>query len=69
MKKSKWEEGLSKDNNKTNNSNSETVYKGLNVTNNYFCYKCGAVMTTIEDKNQHDLIEKNKENEQTDEAR
>ncbi|MDQ4073759.1 MAG: hypothetical protein M3162_05570 [Thermoproteota archaeon] len=64
MKKSKGEENLNvKDSNKINNSHEETVYKGVKVTNSYFCYKCGAVMTTIEDKNQHDLIEKNIENE------
>ncbi len=69
MKKSKGEESLSvKDSNKINNSHAETGYIIVKATNSYFCYKCGAIMTTIEDKNQHDLIEKNKENEYTSET-
>ncbi len=28
-----------------------------NLTSNYFCFDCGAVLTTIEDKKQHELIE------------
>ena len=27
------------------------------LTSNYFCFDCGAVLTTIEDKKQHELIE------------
>jgi len=31
------------------------------VTNSYFCFECGAIMTTAEDKRQHDLAETVKE--------
>lgn len=45
-------------------SNTNQANRGL--TGNYFCFDCGAIMTTIEDKNQHILIEeerhKNQEN-------
>lgn len=27
------------------------------LTGNYFCFDCGAIMTTLEDKHQHSLIE------------
>lgn len=27
------------------------------LTSNYFCFDCGAILTTIDDKKQHDLIE------------
>lgn len=27
------------------------------LTSNYFCFECGSVFTTIEDKKQHELIE------------
>jgi hypothetical protein len=27
------------------------------LTSNYFCFDCGSVFTTIEDKKQHELIE------------
>ena len=27
------------------------------LTSNYFCFDCGAVLTTIEDKKQHELFE------------
>ena len=31
-------------------------------TSNYFCFDCGAVLTTIEDKKQHELIETERKN-------
>ena len=31
-------------------------------TSNYFCFDCGAVLTTIEDKKQHALIEIERKN-------
>ena len=33
-----------------------------NITSNYFCFDCGAIMTTIEDKEQHLLIESERRN-------
>ncbi|MER5174383.1 MAG: hypothetical protein ABJB76_01975 [Candidatus Nitrosocosmicus sp.] len=27
------------------------------ITNSYFCFICGSIMTTEEDKKQHDLVE------------
>ena len=35
------------------------------LTSNYFCFDCGAVLTTLEDKKQHELfeIETNKRND------
>ena len=30
------------------------------ITNSYFCFECGAIMTTKEDKEQHEMIEKGK---------
>jgi hypothetical protein len=27
------------------------------ITNSYFCYECGAIMTTKEDKKQHEKVE------------
>ena len=30
------------------------------ITNSYFCFKCGAIMTTKEDKKQHEYFELNK---------
>jgi hypothetical protein len=27
------------------------------LTNSYFCFECGAIMTTKEDKKQHEMIE------------
>ena len=32
------------------------------LTSNYFCFDCGAVLTTIEDKKQHELIEIERKN-------
>jgi hypothetical protein len=34
------------------------------ITNSYFCFECGAIMTTKEDKKQHELIESNKKTNQ-----
>jgi hypothetical protein len=28
------------------------------ITSNYFCFDCGAIWTTVEDKEQHLIIEK-----------
>jgi len=30
------------------------------ITGSYFCFECGAIMTTREDKRQHELFESNK---------
>jgi hypothetical protein len=30
------------------------------ITNSYFCFECGAIMTTKEDKKQHEMIEMGK---------
>jgi hypothetical protein len=27
------------------------------ITNSYFCFECGAIMTTKEDKKQHEKVE------------
>ena len=32
------------------------------LTSNYFCFDCGAVLTTTEDKKQHELIEIERKN-------
>ena len=32
------------------------------ITSNYFCFDCGAVLTTIEDKKQHELVEIERKN-------
>ena len=32
------------------------------LTSNYFCFDCGAVLTTIEDKKQHESIEIERKN-------
>ena len=33
------------------------------LTSNYFCFDCGAVLTTTEDKKQHKLIENERKNQ------
>lgn len=45
-------------------SNTNQANRGL--TGNYFCFDCGAIMTTIEDKNQHILIEEERHKNQED---
>ena len=44
--------------------NGEMKISGYNsiptITNSYFCFECGAIMTTKEDKKQHELIEMGK---------
>jgi hypothetical protein len=30
------------------------------ITNSYFCFRCGAIMTTKEDQKHHDIFELNK---------
>lgn len=40
-----------------NEENVANVDPKTRLTSNYFCFDCGAVLTTIEDKKQHDLIE------------
>ena len=30
------------------------------MTNSYFCFECGAIMTTTEDKIQHEVLESSK---------
>ena len=32
------------------------------LTSNYFCFDCGAVLTTMEDKKQHELVEIERKN-------
>lgn len=45
-------------------SNSGQATRGL--TGNYFCFDCGAIMTTLEDKYQHSLIEQERHKKQGD---
>jgi hypothetical protein len=45
-------------------SNSNQANRRL--TGNYFCFDCGAIMTTLEDKNQHHLIEEERHKKQED---
>jgi hypothetical protein len=33
------------------------------LTSNYFCFDCGAVFTTVEDKKQHELLEIERKNQ------
>jgi hypothetical protein len=35
------------------------------ITNSYFCFECGAIMTTKEDKKQHEKIESSIKTENT----
>ena len=35
-------------------------------TDGYFCFKCGAILTTLENKQQHELIEASKKANQDD---
>jgi hypothetical protein len=57
------EENSSVGNQKDNIENGEKT-SGYNsiptITNSYFCFECGAIMTTKEDKKQHELIEMGK---------
>ena len=34
-----------------------SAYLKTKLTSNYFCFDCGAVLTTLEDKKQHELFE------------
>jgi hypothetical protein len=49
---------------KDNTENGGIKISGFNskptITNSYFCFECGAIMTTKEDKKQHEMIEKGK---------
>ena len=45
-----------------NEENVANVDPKTRLTSNYFCFDCGAVLTTIEDKKQHDLIEIERKN-------
>ncbi len=36
------------------------------ITSSYFCFRCGAIMTTKEDKRQHDLFERDKKSKDDD---
>jgi len=36
-------------------------------TDGYFCFKCGAILTTLENKKQHELIESSKKTDHDDE--
>ena len=51
-------------NQKDNIENGEMKISSYNsiptITNSYFCFECGAIMTTKEDKKQHELIEMGK---------
>lgn len=44
------------------NKNEENLPSHVNhkITNSYFCFDCGAVMTTKDDKEQHSLLETKK---------
>jgi hypothetical protein len=58
------EENSPAGNQKDNIENGEKKMSGYNpiptITNSYFCFECGAIMTTKEDKKQHELIEMGK---------
>jgi hypothetical protein len=42
-------------------TNSSFVYElNSKITGGYFCFECGAIMTTKEDKRQHELFESTK---------
>jgi hypothetical protein len=42
-------------------TNSTFAYESNSkITGSYFCFECGAIMTTKEDKRQHELFETNK---------
>jgi len=45
-----------------NEENLTSVGLKTRLTSNYFCFDCGAVLTTIEDKKQHALIEIERKN-------
>ena len=45
-----------------NEGNIANVDPKTGLTSNYFCFDCGAVLTTMEDKKQHDLIEIERKN-------
>ena len=45
-----------------NEENLTSVGLKTRLTSNYFCFDCGAVLTTIEDKKQHELIEIERKN-------
>jgi len=40
--------------------NSSFLYESYSITSSYFCFECGAIMTTKEDKRQHELFESHK---------
>jgi hypothetical protein len=45
--------------------NSSFVYEfHSKITGSYFCFDCGAIMTTNEDKKQHELFESHKKTKQ-----
>lgn len=50
--------------NKVDHNNSIKSGESEQITNSYFCFECGAIMTTKEDKKQHELIESNKKTNQ-----
>lgn len=55
---------------KDNNNNifmNENPIESSKKTDGYFCFKCGAILTTLENKQQHELIEANKKTHQDDE--
>ena len=42
-------------------TNSSFVYESNSrIADSYFCFECGAIMTTKEDKIQHEILESNK---------
>ncbi len=45
----------------------ENPIENFKKTDGYFCFKCGAILTTLENKQQHELIEANKKTHQDDE--
>ncbi len=49
---------------KQKTSNYNSMYK---MTNSYFCFECGAIMTTKEDKKQHEKFELDKKTEDMEE--
>ncbi len=53
----------------TDNFMSQNHMENSKKTDGYFCFKCGAILTTLENKQQHELLETSKKTDQDGEAR
>jgi hypothetical protein len=42
--------------------NNIQLQSNMMITNSFFCFKCGAILTTEENKKQHEIFELNKKN-------